>query len=216
MSLVDKKYFWSNFPYTKKQSVIASVEKIIDYFDAKEYLVSLKWLAYALATVKHETNETYAPVVEGYWIKNGRINALKSYYRGKPSYSTIFPPGNKTYEGRGLVQLTHNFNYKNMGEIVGEDLLNHPELALDPDIAVKIMFEGMYKGIFTGYKFAGFLNEKKFDWEGARKIINGKDKKVLIAGYAQKFYDALQFEEEAEPVTLPPDEPKPSQETLPG
>ncbi|CAN5542096.1 hypothetical protein BH10BAC5_BH10BAC5_06020 [soil metagenome] len=195
MDIIDRKYFWDNFPYHITQPVIDNIEKIIDYFDSKEYLISLKWLAYALATVKHETNETYAPVVEGYWIKGNRINALKNYYRGKPQYATIFPKTNKTYEGRGLVQLTHNFNYKNMSKLVGVDLLLFPEKALDPDIAVKILFEGMFRGIFTGFKFINFLSASKTDYEGARKIINGKDKKALIAGYASAFYDALEFEE---------------------
>ena len=30
---------------------------------------SLRWLAYILATSMHESNDTFAPVVEGYWIK---------------------------------------------------------------------------------------------------------------------------------------------------
>ena len=214
MSVVDRKFFWKNFPYKKTQSIIDNVEMIIDYFDEKDYLISLKWLAYALATVKHETNETYAPVVEGYWIKTGRVNALKKYYKGKAAYKTIFPPGDKTYEGRGLVQLTHNFNYKKMGDIIGVDLLAQPELALDPEIAVEIMFEGMYNGTFTGMKFANYLSEKKMDWEGARKIINGVDKKVLIAGYAQKFYDALEYEEEK--TNEVPIADKPTPDTLPG
>ncbi len=216
MSVVDKVFFWSSFPFKKTQPVIDNIERIIDYFDEKDYLISLKWLAYALATVKHETNETYAPVVEGYWIKTGRVNALKKYYQGKSAFKTIFPAGNKTYEGRGLVQLTHNFNYQNMGEVIDKDLIGHPELALDPDISVKIMFEGMYKGIFTGMKFSTFLNEKKMDWEGARKIINGTDKKVLIAGYAQKFYDALEYAPEQDDTIEVPVEEKPTPESLPG
>lgn len=42
------------------------------------------------------------------------------------------------YRGRGLVQLTGKENYKKYGDMIGVDLVNNPDLANDPDIALKI------------------------------------------------------------------------------
>jgi len=43
-----------------------------------------------------------------------------------------------TYRGRGYIQLTGHDNYEAMGKALGLDLLNHPELAAQPDIAARI------------------------------------------------------------------------------
>jgi putative chitinase len=53
------------------------------------------------------------------------------------------------------------------------------------------MFEGMIHGWFTGRKLSQYFSVTKTDWINARKIINGRDKDVLIAGYAQAFFNGL-------------------------
>jgi predicted chitinase len=103
---------------------------------------------------------------------------------------------NKIYYGRGYVQLTWYENYEKMGRLLGVDLLNNPELAMSPPIAIKIMIEGMTKGDsnlgdFTGKSLEMYFNEKANDPKNARRIINGMDKAALIAGYHYKFLKAL-------------------------
>jgi putative chitinase len=68
-----------------------------------------------------------------------------------------YPP----YYGRGLVQLTWYYNYKKMSSKVGVDLYNNPDLALELNYAIPIMFIGMKEGFFTGKKFADYFNQRR-------------------------------------------------------
>lgn len=212
MSKVDKNYFKSNYPRIFGRALPARkfdyIKLIIDAFDNCSFMVSLRWLAYILATSMHESNDTFEPVVEGYWIKpdSKRVNALYNYYakHNPGALKTIFPNGKNgtAYYGRGrVVQLTHDFNYKLASlEIYGDlRLFENPDMIItDPDCDIKVTFTGMYKGWFTGYKLNQFfpLNSNKANPVSARKIINGLDKANLIAGYYIKFYDLLEYEQE--------------------
>ena len=58
--------------------------------------------------------------------------------------------------------------------------------------ALKVAFDGMIFGRFTGKKLADYIKPGKTpDYVGARAIINGTDRAKLIAGYAQSYLDAL-------------------------
>ena len=75
-------------------------------------------------------------------------------------------------------------------------LLGHPELALDKDIAVQIMFEGMLKGAssfgdFTGKCLEMYFNKDTDDSLYARRIINGIDCAEKIASHYRNFHSAL-------------------------
>lgn len=147
----------------------------------KRSLVDLRWLAYMLATDKHETNATMQAVREAYWLSEDWRRTHLRYY---PFY------------GRGLVQLTWKANYATMGTALGVDLVATPDLALELPTAVQVMFEGMLKaetgvGDFTHYSLEDFFNATNDDPLGARKIINGTDKDSLIAGYHHSFLVAL-------------------------
>lgn len=48
----------------------------------------------------------------------------------------------------------------------------------------------MVDGWFTGRKLSQYF-EGKIDYQGARRIINGTDKAIMIAGYAQTFFNGL-------------------------
>ncbi len=209
MEKINKDHFSDNYKRIFQKPLGENRKKniflITDAFEADEEMKSLRWLAYILGTSMHESNDTFAPVVEGYWIKpeSKRVSALYNYYlKNNPgALKTIFPYGKvgTAYYGRGrVVQLTHDFNYKLASLKLYKDLrlFNDPEMIInDIDCDMQVTFKGMLNGWFTGYKLEQFfpLGSSKSNWFGARKIINGLDKANLIAGYAMKFYDLLEW-----------------------
>lgn len=174
---------------TLTTSQVEGMEAILDYWELEGH-TDLRWLAYMLATVYHETAKTMQAIEEYGKGKN------RPYGRKLKMSGRAYTLPNKIYFGRGLVQLTWYENYDLMGKILGIDLLNEPELALDLGISIKIMFEGMLKGKslrgdFTGVSLEKYFNSTTEDWKNARRIINGLDKADLIADYAKTFYKAL-------------------------
>lgn len=172
-----------------KQKQVEGINAILDRWEASG-LIDLRWLAYMLATTYHETAKTMQPIEE--YGKGKGYRYGKKLKRSGVAYATP----DKLYYGRGYVQLTWYENYETMGRLLGLDLLSNPELALHPNIASQIMFEGMTKGNsqfgdFTGKSLENYFNDKKEDWVNARRIINGTDKSDLIAGYGKRFYNAL-------------------------
>lgn len=172
------------------QQQVVGTEAILNEWQKSGYK-DLRWLAYMLATVYHETATTMYPIEE-YGKGRGRVYGKKIRMDRKP-YTTP----DKIYYGRGYVQLTWFENYERMGKLLNLPLLNQPELLLNPDISVRVMFEGMTKGKsligdFTGKSLEDYFNESKEDWRNARRIINGLDKADLIAGYGRKFLRCIQ------------------------
>jgi hypothetical protein len=191
--IVRKKFFDTVraelFKGSMSQHQVDGMESIILAWKTKQ-LTDLRWLAYMLATVYHETARTMQPIEE-YGKGSGYKYGKKIKRSGVP-----YNAPDKLYYGRGYVQLTWYENYETMGRLLGIDLLNNPELALKADIAAEIMFEGMTKGNshfgdFTGKSLENYFNDKKEDWVNARRIINGTDKAELIAAYGRKFFKAL-------------------------
>ncbi len=129
-------------------------------------------IAYVLATVQHETNNTFKPVREAYWLSEKWRQINLRYY---------------PYYGRGYVQLTWKQNYQKYGEIMGINLAGNPDKVMEPNIALFILVDGMSKGRFTGKKLGTYVNGSKTDFVGARDVVNPGDKPVLIADYAKKW-----------------------------
>ncbi len=149
-----------------------SLGQILDYWETNSPKADDRWLAYALGTAHHETDRTFGPIRE--------------YGRGKGK--RYYP-----YYGRGLVQLTWDYNYRAMSPVVGIDLVKNPDAALELKNAIPIMFVGMTKGTFTGKKFADYFNKTTEEWVKARRIINGLDKANTIAGHARKYYGTISY-----------------------
>jgi hypothetical protein len=132
-------------------------------------------MAYVLATTDWETAHTFKPVREAFWKDEAWRKANLRYY---------------PYYGRGYVQLTWEDNYRKYAEIMKIDLVNNPDLALDPQNAVFIMVNGFKNGTFTGKKITDYINVQGTDFINARRCINALDKAEEIAAIAERFLEA--------------------------
>lgn len=176
---------------TDKQ--VLGVESILNACE-KEGISDKRQIAYVLATAYHETGRTMEPVREGY-AKTDEVSiatVTRMYNNKRISKNYSLPAANgKSFFGRGFVQLTWDYNYKTMGKLLGIDLYNHPELALEQETAALILSKGMSAGSFTGRKLNSYINDKITDFVSARKIINGLDMASTIAKYAVNFHNSL-------------------------
>jgi predicted chitinase len=64
-------------------------------------------------------------------------NVFNSMYAGRLGNGDFASGDGSRYKGRGYIQLTGRANYRQIGEDIGIDLENNPELMLDPEIARK-------------------------------------------------------------------------------
>jgi hypothetical protein len=150
----------------------------------------ISWLAYGLATAWHEAR--FKPIPE--WGKGkGKPYAKPGKYK-QPQY------------GRGLVQLTWDYNYEwadkalsDAGVIKKNELLTNFDLALKPIVAAFFLVKGMEQGAFCGDKqgrhsLARHLPTEMATLENfipARRIINGTDRAADIADLAVRFLRAI-------------------------
>jgi len=132
--------------------------------------------AYILATVQHETADTWQPVREAFW-KNEEWRSRNLWY---------YP-----YYGRGYVQITHKENYAKYEKILGLPLVEQPDLVMRPDIALFILVHGSKHGIFTGVGIEQYIHRSLTDYINARRVINGTDRASHIAALAEAWYGKI-------------------------
>jgi len=171
------------FDGSLKQGQVDGMNIFLDY--AERIGCDDRHLAYILATTFHETAQTMAPIAE-----YGKGS-------GKP-YGQPAGPYNQCYYGRGYVQLTWYDNYKKQDEKLklGGELVKNADLALDPDIALAVIFRGMMDGDFTGVGLPKYVtctdaSSDTTDYYNARKIVNGLDCATQIRDYARWFSAAI-------------------------
>ena len=132
-----------------------------------EGIYSPEMMAYAMATIQHETAGTMQPIRE----YGGAQQAVKNGYSG-----------GQNYYGRGYIQLTHDYNYRQIGQRigVGDALLKNPDLALDPEMSAKIL-----AAFFKDRGVAQKVQQGNF--VGARNPINPDNKGKSIANQANQY-----------------------------
>ena len=218
----DRKIYFDNvrsslFAGTMSQQQVEGQEAILGEWElqpVEPVMTDIRFLAYMLATAYHETSQKMWPIEE--------------YGKGQGmAYGKVDPETGQTYYGRGYVQLTWRENYKKSTVKLGlkgdADLEWHAQMALDPQIAADVMFQGMREGWFRSSSdgrpqtLIRYFNDTVDDPFTAREIING-DKSVvpswangvsigqLILRYHDKFLTAL--EAAAGEVQPEPEEPE--------
>lgn len=124
-------------------------------------------LAYALATIEHETDETFEPIAE----IQGNLSARRLGYEGGANYF-----------GRGFIQITHLRNYHRFGDRIGmgDQLVKNPDLASDPQVAAKIL-----AAFFKDNNVANLASRGNF--VAARIPINPDINAYSVASLAEKY-----------------------------
>ncbi|HEX8322224.1 hypothetical protein [Longimicrobium sp.] len=160
---------------------------LIDAINRDACMKDVRWAAYVLATIKYESGDTFRPVEE-YDRGTGQ-----SYGQPVTVRDSLGNTYTNTYYGRGYVQLTWADNYRNVGRAIGlgDELLLHPERALEPGIAYAALSYSMRGGFYTGKRLENYLTDSITDYRNARRIINGLDRADRLATDAQLFETAL-------------------------
>jgi hypothetical protein len=178
------------------QSQVDGFERFLDHFAGIQILL-LNQAGYVLATAWHETAATMQPITErgSRAYIDGRydmVHATTAARRQRARAMGNTQPGDGwRYRGRGYVQLTWKNNYRKLGDKLNRPLVDQPELANDPLMALQILWRGMLDGDFTGVSLGRYVNAHQRDYIGARRVVNGTDQAAKIASYAHTFERAL-------------------------
>ncbi len=200
MAGINRRFFYDTVRLTlfdgrMRQTQVNGMNVFLDYWENGFASNDDRWLAYMLATAYHEVDKKMQPIKEYgsdayffrmYDIEGQRPDVARDLGNAQPGDGVKF-------HGRGYVQLTGRRNYQDMSNRLGVDLVSNPELALETDIAARIIFEGMIDGSFTGKKLSDYFNPTAENWKQARRIVNRLDKAELIAGYGKLFYRAISY-----------------------
>jgi len=197
---IDREVFYDEIRTMFGKLTQKQVDGMDGIFDAIEEnnVTSIRHMAYIFATSYHETAKRMYAVREGLATSDAsarRIVSKMGYRYARPDATSDRKDNLKktghVYYGRGHVQLTWADNYLKVGRIIGQPLHANPDLALDDKISAQILVVGMMKGLYTGKSLGKYFNANTNDPVGARRIVNGIDKKHLIADYHNKFLVAL-------------------------
>jgi peptidoglycan L-alanyl-D-glutamate endopeptidase CwlK len=124
----------------------------------------------ALATIRAETG-SFLPIDEGISKYNTSPGGHPfDKYDNRANLGNTGPPDGALFKGRGFIQLTGRANYQQIGNAIGQgdQLVQNPDLANDPDVAAQIL------AAFLGAKqdeIRQALNAD--DLATARKLVNG-------------------------------------------
>ena len=142
-------------------------------------VTNLAQIAYILATAEHESHlgEWMEEFASG-WDYEGRVGDLGNDQAGD----------GPLFKGRGFVQLTGRKNYTEWKSRLGIDIVSNPERVMEPEIAAKILVQGMRDGSFTTVNLDDHIGD---DFVNARRIINGTDRAGQIAAIADEYLKVL-------------------------
>lgn len=176
------------------QSQVKGTESILDYWNNKYTHLSIRWLAYILATCYHETKARMMPTYEdgtkAYFMRNYDISGHNPALAKK--LGNVKVGDGYTFRGVGQGQITGRRNMRFAGKKIGVDLESHPEYMMRVEISTKVLVEGFIGGWFTGVRLSTYTaSNGSFDAYNARRIWNKTDCASLIKAEYEQFYAAL-------------------------
>jgi len=158
-----------------------SLSQVLNFMQNDDNVSNKEEASYFLATAKTESDYSltrwesdYLCGEKGVPYQGKPCQKALNYYRSSDGKANYYSKGVDStgvpYFGRGLIQLTHNYNYDKYGKLIGVDLLDNGDKALIPKNSYKIA--------------SAYLNNKTFKWVNkgdltkARKSVNGGTKGV--------------------------------------
>lgn len=142
-----------------KPSIITGIAAGFDRLAADHGVVSRLRICHFMAQATQETD---------------RFRTLREYggaayfarYEGRRDLGNTQAGDGARFHGRGVFQLTGRANYRRYGKLVGVDLEQNPDLAMQPDISLAIAFAYWRE---RGINAAADAD----DVAGVTKLING-------------------------------------------
>jgi len=157
------------FPHTPRANIEKHLPYVLDAL-ANATLQDQPMVLMALATIRAES-EGFVPINEG----RSRYNTSPDghpfdLYDHRTDLGNSQPGDGAKYCGRGFIQLTGKANYRQHGVAIGlgEQLLEAPERANQPDIAAALL-ASFLKARERSIKEALVAG----DLRGARRLVNG-------------------------------------------
>lgn len=188
-----------------KKAQVQGIDAILD--EAERRGTPLAHLAAILAEAHHETGGQFQPVSENLnysakrltevWPSRFPTLAAAAPYAGNPQrlankvyggrLGNVDPGDGWLFRGRGLAQITGRENYARFG------IAGVPDDAGKMPVAVRILFDGMVGGIFTGRKLKDYDAADGYRYAASRATINGdvKANGARIEKYGRAFEAAL-------------------------
>ena len=178
------------------QEAVDNINLIVE--TCEKYNLSYPQTAYVLATTSWETAGTFKPIEEygkgkgrKYGIIYTNTKGVKYGIAGSGGDTYLYSDYPHLYYGRGHTQNTWLDNYKYIKQRTGVDVVNNPSLLLDSKLSAEVTVLAMKEGWYTGKKLSDYINDKKKDLLGARRIVNGNNKAKEIADIAVVMEKAL-------------------------
>jgi len=157
------------FPGTKVSNIEANLPIVLQALDDAG-LGDKDMVLMALGTIRAET-AGFVPISEGisHFNTSGTSHPFDKYDH-REDLGNQGPPDGANFKGRGFVQLTGRANYAEHGAAIGlgNQLIDNPDLANQPDIAAKLL--------------ASFLKNKEQAIRSALAANNLKKARELVNG----------------------------------
>jgi len=126
------------FPVTPVANITANLPPVLQALVTAS-LDDKDMVLMALGTIRAET-ESFEPISEGQSQFNTSPGGQPfDLYDNRKDLGNQGPPDGANFRGRGFVQLTGRANYTHYAQEIGQDLVNNPGLANQPDIASALL-----------------------------------------------------------------------------